>query len=206
MKTAGPTRDRLIAAAGTVFARDGFQRAGVRDICALAGANVASVKYYFGNKMGLYRQTILQGVKDMGGKQPLAEPASVEAFLRHFLEFTLIRRHRHPYIGQILKHELREPTEVLNEVVRAVMRPMHDQFARLLAARLGADAASPEVKRMAAFSMSFCANLETARAVLERLGLELPADERGVDAFAPLVSAFILFGATGERAPRKGRR
>ena len=76
------TRERLIAAAGAVFARDGFQRAGVRDICGLAGANVASVKYYFGNKEGLYRETILQGVKELGAGPSLAPQGDFEAFLK----------------------------------------------------------------------------------------------------------------------------
>lgn len=39
------TKERLTRAAGVVFARDGFQRAGVREICALAGVNLALVNY-----------------------------------------------------------------------------------------------------------------------------------------------------------------
>jgi len=201
------TRDRLIAAAGAMFARDGFQRAGVREICALAGANIASVKYYFGNKEGLYRQTILQGVQELGAAQAVSTPpADFDAFLNHFLKLTLIRRHNHPYAGRIMKHELREPTAMLDEVVEAVIRPLHRQFARLLAAKLDGSPTSKEVQRLAAFALSFCANLETSRAVLERIGLEFPENERAVEAFAPLVSAFILFGATGSKSPRKGRR
>ena len=203
-KSSGETRERLIAAAGDIFARDGFQRAGVREICTLANANIASVKYYFGNKLGLYRETILAGVQSLGAQTPFPE-GSLEAFLRRFLELTLIRRHNHPYIGSIMKHELREPTEVLGEVVQSVIRPLHQQFSRRLAATLGLSPSSPEVARLAAFSLSFCANLETSRAVLERLGLRIPNDERGINKLAKDVSAFIMFGATGQ-APRKGRK
>jgi TetR/AcrR family transcriptional regulator, regulator of cefoperazone and chloramphenicol sensitivity len=193
------TRDRLLAAAGPVFARDGFERAGVREICTIAGANVASVKYYFGNKIGLYREAILAGVQELGAREPFPPPADIEAFLRHFLELTLIRRHNHPYLGGIMKHELREPTEVLSEVVQAVIRPLHRQLSRHLAERLGLKPASPEVARLAAFSLSFCANLETSRPILERIGLDFPDDERGIKAFARQVSDFILFGVTGRR-------
>jgi len=193
------TRDRLIAAAGPVFARDGFERAGVREICTLARANVASVKYYFGNKLGLYRETILAGVCELGATEPSPPPADIEAFLRHFLEFTLIRRHNHPYLGGIMKHELREPTEILSEVVQAVVRPLHAQFSRYLAKELGLKPASPEVARLAAFALSFCANLETSRPILERIGLDFPDDKRGVKAFARQVSTFIMFGVTGRK-------
>ena len=204
------TRARLIAAAGAVFARDGFQRAGIREICTLAGANVASVKYYFGNKIGLYRHTVLAGVEELGAQRlfpPLdpVQPAhrALESWLRIFLDFTLIRRHNHPYLGHILKHELREPTEILDEVARVVIKPIHRQFSQHLARVLNLSPASPEVARLAAFSLSFCANLETSRPLLERLGLKLPGDAHEVERFAAHVSAFILHGVSASARPKK---
>ena len=38
--------------------RDGYQETKVSDICDLAGANVASVNYYFGSKSKLYVETL----------------------------------------------------------------------------------------------------------------------------------------------------
>ena len=48
------TRNRLIEAAGEVFAEQGFRNATVRDICDRAGANLASVNYHFQSKEQLY--------------------------------------------------------------------------------------------------------------------------------------------------------
>lgn len=204
--TPSSTRDRLVAAAGTVFARDGYQRASVRDICTLAGANVASVKYYFGNKLGLYRHTILAGVEQLGVRDPALTQAGLEVSLRRFIEFTLVRRHQHPYLGHIMKHELREPTEVLDEVVGAVVKPLLGQITLRLAEHLHLPASSPDVARLAVFSLSFCANLETSRPILERVGLAFPGTPQQVEAFATHAVNFILYGITGRGAPRKRRR
>ncbi|MCB1748685.1 MAG: CerR family C-terminal domain-containing protein [Gammaproteobacteria bacterium] len=49
------TREALLGAAVTVFARDGFDAARTRTIAAAAGVNQALIGYHFGNKAGLYR-------------------------------------------------------------------------------------------------------------------------------------------------------
>ena len=48
------TRQRLLEAAGQVFAEKGFDRATGKEITELAGTNTAAVNYYFGGIEGLY--------------------------------------------------------------------------------------------------------------------------------------------------------
>lgn len=50
------TRDRLIDAAGAVFAERGYRGATMREIAERAGANLAAAHYHFGSKQGLYRE------------------------------------------------------------------------------------------------------------------------------------------------------
>ena len=50
------TRERLLEAAGDVFAERGYRLARVVDICARAGANVAAVNSHFGGKAALYAE------------------------------------------------------------------------------------------------------------------------------------------------------
>ena len=50
----GTTKQRLLEAAEELFADGGFESVSVREITALAGANVAAVNYYFGDKKRLY--------------------------------------------------------------------------------------------------------------------------------------------------------
>lgn len=50
------TRDRLLEAAESLFARRGYAATSVRDITADAGTNLAAVNYHFGGKRNLYRE------------------------------------------------------------------------------------------------------------------------------------------------------
>jgi AcrR family transcriptional regulator len=47
-------RQRLLEAAGQVFAEQGFERATGKEICDRAGTNSAAINYYFGGMDGLY--------------------------------------------------------------------------------------------------------------------------------------------------------
>jgi len=50
------TRSKILNSACEVFAEKGYQTSKVADICQLAGANVAAVNYYFGDKATLYTE------------------------------------------------------------------------------------------------------------------------------------------------------
>ena len=210
--TTDATRERIAAAAGEVFAREGFHRAGLREICGLADANVASVKYYFGGKLELYREVVLRAGRDMLSQRPMPEPkpgesprASFDRWLRYFIELTLVQRHNHPFLGRILHHELREPTEVLDEMVANFMKPMHAALSQRLGRLRGEPAGAAETRQLTLFTISLCANLETSRPLFVRLGYRLPSDAKGTGKLAAEVAEFVLRGAMGPRAKRKGK-
>lgn len=52
------TRDRLIEAAGQLFAGRGYEETSIREIAEAAGANVAAINYHFRGKENLYREVI----------------------------------------------------------------------------------------------------------------------------------------------------
>jgi len=56
------TRARLLDAARRLFAERGFEDVTVREICREAGANLALVNYYFGDKLGLYLEVVNQAI------------------------------------------------------------------------------------------------------------------------------------------------
>src|SRR5437667_9277766 len=52
------TRQRLLAAATTLFAEHGFHGTTVREIAARAGVNVAAGNYHYGSKKALYLEVL----------------------------------------------------------------------------------------------------------------------------------------------------
>ncbi|MEM7268546.1 MAG: TetR family transcriptional regulator, partial [Pseudomonadota bacterium] len=57
-KNAEATAERIISSACELFAEKGYDGAGVREIAARAGANVALINRYFGSKAGLFAAAV----------------------------------------------------------------------------------------------------------------------------------------------------
>jgi AcrR family transcriptional regulator len=93
--TTHETRQRLIEAAGEVFAERGFRAATVRDICQRAKANVADVNYYFGDKEHFYTEVLPYVFHSSLQKYPpllaLDNHASPEQQLRAYIHSFMLR-------------------------------------------------------------------------------------------------------------------
>lgn len=127
-------RTRILAAAGPVFARSGFDRATVREICGEANVNVASVGYYFGDKMGLYRQVIRQIHERKERLFPTpGETETDAAELLHSVIRTLMSRifagDSSGWESQLMMREMMQPTAIFSELVKESFRPL---FVRLV--------------------------------------------------------------------------
>ena len=66
-------------AAGEIFAERGFDGTTVRDICQRAGANIAAVNYYFGDKQRLYVEAVVQAHRWRMEQAPLPDWADGHA-------------------------------------------------------------------------------------------------------------------------------
>src|SRR4030067_830183 len=87
------TRERLLGAAGGVFAERGDRRSTVREICRRAKVNIASVNYYFKGKEDLYADVLESAYhqarekyheEDTQGRSGTAE-SRLSRFVRVFL-------------------------------------------------------------------------------------------------------------------------
>lgn len=132
------TRAALLEAATEVFARHGYHDATVREIVSLAGANVAAVKYHFGDKLGLYTEVLRATV--LGAGHALV-PALVdldappEAILRRVIT-AFVERLLGAEGAQarflLIAHELARPTPVLPRLVREIVQPNYERLRRLV--------------------------------------------------------------------------
>lgn len=152
------TRQRLLEAAGEVFAEHGFHDATVREICEKAGANVAAAHYHFGDKEELYAavfdyakscagvelETALAGVTDAEERLRVF----VHSYLTHFFD-----RGRLAWFGKLVAQEMIQPTKVLDALVSDRIRPNHERLKEVVREIVGADV-SDEVLRNCAFSIA----------------------------------------------------
>ena len=131
------TRTRLLDAAGPVFANSGFDRATVREICAAAGVNIASVGYYFGDKLGLYRH-VIRGIRDARERQfpapeaGLADPAEVLRAIVRTLLSRILADDPSGWESQLLMREMQSPTPVFEDIVREFFRPLFERLKKSL--------------------------------------------------------------------------
>jgi AcrR family transcriptional regulator len=59
MKKSEMTREAILKSARAAFLKHGYDQVGVREICSGAGVNCALVNRYFGSKLGLFREVLL---------------------------------------------------------------------------------------------------------------------------------------------------
>ncbi len=71
------TKDKILDAAEELFAERGYASTSLRDITALAGANLASVNYHFGSKLSLL-SAVLQRRFDPVNRERLERLTSLE--------------------------------------------------------------------------------------------------------------------------------
>jgi TetR/AcrR family transcriptional regulator, regulator of cefoperazone and chloramphenicol sensitivity len=132
-------RARLLAAAGPVFARRGFDRATVREICGDAGVNIASVGYYFGDKLGLYREVFRAIRNQCHAEHPVPDSAAMLpreelfALVKHLLS-RMLACDDSGWESQLMTREMNHPTDVFTEMVEESFRPLFNRLVTTIAA------------------------------------------------------------------------
>jgi len=170
------TRERLLEAAGEVFALRGYRAATVREISQRANANVAAVNYHFRDKKGLYTTVLEQTLKSAVKKYPpdlgLSGSATAEDQLRAFVRSFLLRlldEGRPAWHGKLMVREITEPTAVLDLIVEGVIRPLHERLTLIVRKFLGSDADEGSVRLCVMSIIGQCLFYQHSRHVIMRL-------------------------------------
>jgi AcrR family transcriptional regulator len=199
------TRQRLISAAGEVFAEHGFHAATVRDICSKAQANVAAVNYYFGDKMRLYVETVQAahcGGPDIAKPQwpaGISPQDKLRFFIRRWLEHFMDER-RPSWHTRLMLQEMADPTEACEKLVEAYIRPMADTLQEILRELVPHDV-SLKQRWMIGFSIvGQCLFYKMNRPVAELLMGRENFQQLNLDVLADHISQFSL-AALGRGEP-----
>ena len=194
------TRERLLEAAGEVFAEVGFRAATVRDICALAGANVAAVNYHFREKEGLYAEALRHAhcqvaagyVQQFSALDAAPPEARLTAYVSSFM-LSLFDDRRPAWHAKLLAREMIEPTRTLDELVENGIRPRYAMLQEIVRELLGPASADADlVKYCAASVMGQCLLYRHCKPVVERLEPTHPYDQEGTLRRASHIARFSI--------------
>ena len=200
----GGTRERILNAAGVIFARRGFKAATVRQIAEASGANIAAVSYYFRSKQGLYRavlEDLLAGgfekfPADMGIDASSGPEDRLRAFVRSFFYRLLSREGWGGYEGKarLIAKEFSDPSSAMGKAVEKHILPHKRMLVQIISDLLGPGAAQETVLRCAFSIIGQCLYYVLARPVIDRIAPEgAPAEDR-IEALADHVIRFSLGG------------
>jgi AcrR family transcriptional regulator len=170
------TRRHLLEAAADVFARVGFHAATVREICQLAGANIAAVNYHFGDKENLYHAVLKMTHDNALSKYPpdfgLTPGATPEQRLRAFVHSFLLRifsdgpSAQH---GKLMAREMIEPTGALDNIVKESIRPMSNVLKSIVEDLISGKTDAQTVRLCSMSVVSQVLFYHTCRPVVQRL-------------------------------------
>lgn len=192
-----PTRAKLIEAAAEVFAEHGFHAATVREICARAGANVASVNYYFGDKVELYEQVLIEAVRKVHdrpvfeGLLSLDPPEALRRAIRIILG-RVCSPNRTNLTMRLMLHEMTQPTPGLARVVGEVIAPNYAMLRRLIARFIGHDPDHEQTRLCAHSIIGQILHYAQSRPVITHLWPDLKLDEAALDKIAQHIADFSL--------------
>ncbi len=194
------TDDRLLAAAGEVFAEVGYRGATLREICRRSQANIAAVNYHFRDKEHLYAAVLEQAVAEAGeGLARIApDPADPpEQKLRHFIrQFlgNLLGGERPVRFLRLMAHESIEPTPALDVIVEKAASPLNEMLEEIVAELFGPGAKPGQVHDCAASILMQCASYHHCEAFVKRLDHVDVHDPATIEHLAEHIFRFSLGG------------
>ncbi|MBF0507813.1 MAG: CerR family C-terminal domain-containing protein [Deltaproteobacteria bacterium] len=170
------TRERLIQAAGEVFAQRGFKGATVREISRQANANIAAVNYHFGDKEELYYEVLKNSLSsvlekyppDLGVTPESTPEERLHAFIRSLL-FRVLDESRPTWHARLMAREIAEPTAALDQMIENILGPLYG-YLTMVVKQLISDEANDELVHNCMFSiMGQCLFYHNARHVISKL-------------------------------------
>jgi len=164
--------DRLIEAAGPLFADQPFDAVSTRELAKAAGVNLSAISYHFGNKEGLYEAVFTRIVEDLepvrsrtksfleGGliaaKGSVAMQREIVRTFASAIFDAVTDKDKPKWRMRLVMREVQSEGPCFNLVMRGHIDIMHDMVGKLAAVILKEDPQTPRVKLIAHSIMGLC--------------------------------------------------
>ena len=202
------SRDRLLMAALRLFAEQGFAKTSTREIAQAAGANVAQIRYYFGDKAGLYRAAFVEPLGSPQDDIPrFAQPHfSLRESLEGFLGAILEPMKQGELVQQCMRlhfREMLEPTGLWAQELEQGIKPAHAALVDVLARHLQLRKADDELHRLAFAITGLALQLFMCKDVLTAIRPQLVATPAAIDTAVQRLADYATALVEAEAARRK---
>ncbi|MBV8068252.1 MAG: CerR family C-terminal domain-containing protein, partial [Acidobacteriaceae bacterium] len=194
------TRDKILSAAGEVFAEQGFEGATIRAITERAGVNVAAVNYHFRDKAELYTRIVLDACSaraawsDVMAEAPNSPQECLRSLIYHFLEY-LLDPDRPAWKKRLMAREMANPTGALDELVDKNIRPFRNEFLMPTLRELTGDKLSRRQLSLIAISvMGQCHYFLLGQPITQRLHPDFKIGRAEIAEIAEHIARFSLAG------------
>ncbi len=210
------SREKLLIAASEVFAEKGYRDTAVAEICRRAGSNVAAVNYHFGSKDELYaavwRNAFEQAMQVYPPDGDLPSDAPAEKRLHALIHSSLHRildDGRLGRAGQILLHELAEPTDVIEKILHDSIRSLRQRTEQIIKELLGTNASEQDLRfcELSVVHQCFAIGFARGRNKLPPFLKSNKPHYEFIDELAEHITAFSLAGiaAVRRKAEKKSK-
>lgn len=168
------SRIRLLQAATRLFGNQGYSRTSTREIAQAAGANVAAISYYFGDKAGLYQAcfaSMCEPVPDNIAQfdQPhYTLRQSIDGYYRQLLA-PLLAGEDAQQLLRLFYREMLEPTGLWEREIHNNIKPEHLALAGVLSRHLGLAQPDDRVHRLAYALVGMAIQLLVGRDIIHTI-------------------------------------
>ncbi|MEQ1557560.1 MAG: CerR family C-terminal domain-containing protein [Methyloglobulus sp.] len=200
-------RSKLVMAALRVFAEKGFEGATTREICGLAGTNISAIRYYFGDKAGLYRAAFTEPMGDapchtkIETYSSLPLPEALKLFFREFLE-PLKKGEELRLVMKLHFREMVEPTGAWQQEIDAEIKPQHEAMISLLKQHLGVKRIDMDIHRLAFAIIGMAVHFYVGYDVVSAISPQLLNAPMAIDTLADRLATYSVTMIEGEAKRR----
>lgn len=200
-------RAQLLSAALALFAEQGFAKTSTRAIAQAAGVNLAAIRYYFGDKAGLYAACFSEPLGGNAGDLTRlcgAPELPVAEALRLFLTGYVEPLKQGEIVRQCMRLHLREMLEPTSQWAQEVERDIkgpHLVLVDILARHLGVRA-DDDLHRLAFAITGLAMQLFVTHDVVDVVHPGLMRDDAAIDRWAERLVGYALALVDAEKQRR----